>query len=251
MVKKFDVMFTPAKENRTIHLYLPDDYEETQERYPVVYMFDGHNLFYDEDATYGKSWGMKDFLDNWKKKLIIVGMECAHTGKNTRLIEYCPYHIYMYGWGDISGTGKETMEWIVNELKPMIDREYRTYPFREATAIAGSSMGGMMAFYAALRYNQYFSKAAAVSPTVLPAKTMFTNEVWSNHLSYDTRIFFSWGTEEYTGEHGVEMNDYMQFIDEELHKKKIMTRLMNHQGGRHCEASWEQEIPEWMEFLWY
>lgn len=49
MVLKFERFFSPAGENRGIHLYLPDDYYESQERYPVLYMFDGHNLFFDGD----------------------------------------------------------------------------------------------------------------------------------------------------------------------------------------------------------
>jgi len=59
MVQKFDYWFPPAGENRRIHLYLPDEYKWSQERYPVLYMFDGHNLFFDSDATYGKSWGLR------------------------------------------------------------------------------------------------------------------------------------------------------------------------------------------------
>ena len=47
MIKKFDMIITPFQLNRTIHLYLPDDYEYSDERYPVMYMYDGHNLFYD------------------------------------------------------------------------------------------------------------------------------------------------------------------------------------------------------------
>lgn len=54
MILKFDIWYEPAGENRCIHLYLPDGYEYTDERYPVLYMFDGHNLFVDEDATYGR-----------------------------------------------------------------------------------------------------------------------------------------------------------------------------------------------------
>lgn len=80
IVEKFEVMITPFQCMRMIHVYLPDNYNESQEQYPVMYMFDGHNLFCDEDATYGKSWGLKDFLDNYDKKLIIVGIECNHEG---------------------------------------------------------------------------------------------------------------------------------------------------------------------------
>ena len=54
MIIKRQVWFSPANQERTLHLYLPDDYEFSAERYPVMYMFDGHNLFYDSDATYGK-----------------------------------------------------------------------------------------------------------------------------------------------------------------------------------------------------
>ena len=79
MIVKQPFYFPFAGENRMLHIYLPDDYDESDERYPVMYMFDGHNLFYDSDATYGKSWGMKDFLDSWDKKIIIVGAECSHT----------------------------------------------------------------------------------------------------------------------------------------------------------------------------
>ena len=80
MIIKQDFWYWPNQANRTLHIYLPDEYNFTEERYPVMYMFDGHNLFYDSDATYGKSWGLKDFLDHWDKKIIIVGMECSHEG---------------------------------------------------------------------------------------------------------------------------------------------------------------------------
>lgn len=72
-IEKFDLWYSPACESRTVHLYLPDGYEGSDERYPVLYMFDGHNLFSDEDATFGRSWRLKDFLDSWPKKMIVVG----------------------------------------------------------------------------------------------------------------------------------------------------------------------------------
>lgn len=149
-VIKFDFWYEPAKENRCIHLYLPEGYDQCNERYPVVYMFDGQNLFFDEDATFGKSWGLKPFLDRWAKKMIVVGLECSHTG-NDRLKEYSPYRIYARMFGSITGIGDLTMKWIVNEVKPYIDQHYRTWSHREATAIGGSSMGGMMALYGILR----------------------------------------------------------------------------------------------------
>lgn len=98
--------------------------------------------------------------------MIVVGIECSDRDLQ-RVQEYCPYSIESRIYGHIDGKGEETMNWIVNELKPFIDRTYRTWPFREATAIAGYSMGGMMSLYAVLHYNQYFSKAASISPSFL------------------------------------------------------------------------------------
>lgn len=63
MIEKRDFIYTPNGKNRPLHIYLPDNYEETEEQYPVMYFFDGHNLFNDKDATYGKSWGLKEFLE--------------------------------------------------------------------------------------------------------------------------------------------------------------------------------------------
>ena len=67
MIVKRDFIYTPKGVSRKLHIWLPEGYEKTEERYPVMYFFDGHNLFFDEDATYGKSWGLKEFLDHWHK----------------------------------------------------------------------------------------------------------------------------------------------------------------------------------------
>ena len=162
MVIKRDIWYTPTQKMRRLHIYLPDSYDYTQERYPVMYFFDGHNLFYDEDATYGTSWGLKGFLDHWNKPMIVVGIECGHEGEE-RLNEYCPYHVGKGFLSRVQGIGDDTIRWMIDDLKTMIDRDYRTCPFRECTGIAGSSMGGLMALFASIRYNQWFSKAACLS----------------------------------------------------------------------------------------
>ena len=74
MIIKSDFIYTPKGNKRPMHIWLPDNYHQTDAHYPVMYFFDGHNLFTDEDATYGKSWGMKEFLEGWGKKMIIVGI---------------------------------------------------------------------------------------------------------------------------------------------------------------------------------
>ena len=256
MVIKREMLFHPANELRRLHIWLPEDYETSGERYPVVYFFDGHNLFENGDATYGKSWGMKEFLDGWGKRLIIVGMECSHTGTN-RLVEYCPYHFRKGFLGEIRGTGDDTVRWIIDELKPMIDREYRTWPFRECTMIAGSSMGGLMSLYTVVRYNHLFSKAACLSSTIAPCMEDLAADIARCGIDPDTRVYLSWGSEEGRGTKEYprsDSRDEMTCRNSELagrlERRGANTRLYCQQGGHHCEADWEKQVPLFMNYLW-
>ncbi len=250
MVNKFDYWFPAAEQMRRIHLYLPDDYGESTEHYPVLYMFDGHNLYFNEDATYGKALGLKDFLDHWHKKLLVVGIECS-SDDIQRLHEYCPFHIYSRIYGEVWGRGDTTLRWITEDLKPFIDRTYRTWPQREATAIAGYSNGGMLALYSVLRYNSVFSKAAVISPSFLPAMEGFKEEIQNGEFSPDTRIFFSWGTAEDSPEYVRHLSESICYLEAQLLEKQIQTYLYCQQDGRHNEGSWELQVPTWMQFLWF
>ena len=246
MVEKRDVLFTPAGSTRRLHIFLPEGYGESDERYPVMYFFDGHNLFFNEDATYGKSWGLREFLTGWEKKLIIVGVECSHEGAS-RLTEYCPYHFTKGFLGEINGTGDATVRWMIDELKPMIDAQYRTMPFRECTAIGGSSMGGLMSLYAALDYNGAFSRAACLSPSlwVHPRKSLRMIE--RARIAPDTCIYFDYGTLE-LGNHPKNTEVLCAACSALLRKGVDLTfRLVP--GGTHSEESWAQRVPVMMKCL--
>ena len=105
MIFKKEVWITPYQMNRRLHIYVPQRAMEEGRRCPVLYMFDGHNLFEDQEATYGKSWGLKDYLDHSGLPLIVVGMECNHEG-NSRLVEYSPYTFTDHQFGTIAGSGR-------------------------------------------------------------------------------------------------------------------------------------------------
>jgi predicted alpha/beta superfamily hydrolase len=78
MFEHFKVMITPFNRERTVRVYLPKTYhEELSKKYPVLYMHDGQNLYKDEDAGYGMSWGISDFLDESDMEMIVVGIDCA------------------------------------------------------------------------------------------------------------------------------------------------------------------------------
>ncbi len=250
MVHKIERYFTPAGENRRIHLYLPDDYDYSSERYPVLYMFDGHNLYFDWDATFGKSLGMKEFLDGWYKKLIVVGIECSDKDLQ-RVEEYCPYPVYSPAYGNLRDLGPATMDWICYELKPWVDETFRTWPQREATAIAGYSMGGLMTVFAILRYNHIFSKAAAISPSVNRTMDQFAEEMRTHQYDPDTRLFFSWGTDEYEPGENQFIENCIRSLEQMAMDKGIRTYLYCQPGGHHNEASWQYQVPTWMDFMWF
>ncbi|MBR4163016.1 MAG: alpha/beta hydrolase [Solobacterium sp.] len=255
MIIKRDLYYWPAQENRTLHIYLPDDYYYTNERYPVMYMFDGHNLFFDEDATYGKCWGIKDFLDHYSKKMIVVGMECSHHD-NDRLNEYSPYHKRMFGQY-IEGMGEKTFEWIMYNVKPMIDSEYRTYGFREATGIGGSSMGGLMSIYGIIRHNQVFSKAACLSTGIFHNISNLRKDLASSDISPDTKIYMSWGEIEsgraaHNGNPAYDTREArsVRKFERELQERNADTYIYFQPGGRHCEEDWQKQVPLFMNYLW-
>lgn len=249
MIKKFETFITPFKLKRTIHLYLPDNYDMSDERYPVMYMYDGHNLFFDEDATYGKSWGLKEFLDHDDKNFIIVGIECNHEGRE-RLNEFCPYTLKESYLGSITGKGEELMDWVIDELKPYIDSHYRTIPFRECTGIAGSSMGGLMALYTVIKYNQYFSKAACLSSAIGICQYQLKEELKQAYISPDTRVYLSHGKKEtYSQEHLERVQNLLSYFYQEIVKRGGAC-CINITNGKHNEASWEKENETYMHFLW-
>ena len=252
-IEKTKIHFGFANEDREVHVYLPEGYDENaDERYPVMYMWDGQNMFDDADATFGKSWGMKAFLDGYWKKMIVVGMECAHNSPQ-RCNEYCPYAVKMYHVGRLTGAADHTIGWLIDVVKPYIDKTYRTWAHREATAMGGSSMGGMITLYAAIKYNNVFSKFAAVSPAISMAMPNFIKDIEFASIHPDTRLLFSWGTEEWTSRNWeATMQRNIMRLEKTLQIKQpnIRTYRLRQEGGGHNEASWERELPIIIPFLW-
>ncbi len=249
MIKKWTVKIPSLSGEllRRAYIYLPESYEtEKSKRYPVMYMFDGHNVFFDEDATYGKSWGMKKFMDEHPRDLIIVGIECNHQG-NCRLQEYSPITFENATLGKIKGRGNVYMNWLTKTLKPEIDREYRTLPDRRNTILCGSSMGGLMALYGACVYNHVFQRAACLSPSLWVAPGKVLEMVARAHIRRDTCIYMDYGSEEIFN-HAANAEALIS-TSHLLLTKRVNLALRIVPGGTHCEASWERQIPIFMDCL--
>lgn len=252
MIEKWKITIPQltGDEERNAYVYLPDEaMDHPEKRYPVLYMFDGHNVFFDEDATYGKSWGMKEYLDRTGTPLIVAAVECNHDPDGGRLSEYSPFTCSNLKLGRVEGRGKKTMDWLVGTFKPEIDRMFPTLPDREHTFIAGSSMGGLMSLYAVLQYNRIFSRAACLSPSIWFAEGQLAAMIKNTRIRPGTVVYMDYGSREIL--HHENMMAQFKRVAEMLFDRRIYLDCRIVPEGDHCEASWEKQIPFFMNTLFY
>ena len=240
-------------EPRRAYVYVPDWVEEADPelRLPVLYMFDGHNVFYDEDATYGKSWGLGEYLDATHTPLIVAAVESNRHPNADRLSEYSPFSFRdeRFCRSRIRGRGRTTMEWFVNVFKPEIDRKYPTLPDRNHTFIAGSSMGGLMSLYALLRYNKVFSRAAALSPSLWVDPERVEKLIRTARLRKNGVLYMDYGQREMPNDPGME--EALRRAVSLLMDRGLLLTYRTVPGGEHSEASWERQAPFFIETLLY
>jgi predicted alpha/beta superfamily hydrolase len=223
---------------RTLRVYLPPGYAFNKQRYPVLYMHDGQNLF-DETLNPFGEWGVDEYLDSAKKKCIVVAID---HGGSKRLNEYNPYNNNQFG----KGLGKEYTTFLVKTLKPYIDRHFRTKAGRAFTSIAGSSMGAHISFYAALNYPNVFGNIGILSPAFWINYAEVETEIKKATPRKGQRYFF------YAGQ--LESDKLMQEvigIFNQFNKKLPgnATKLSLKAMGKHNEQSWRKVLPEFFGWL--
>ena len=233
------------RKERKAYVYLPVDYDENG-GYPVMYMFDGHNLFDDSEATFGRSWRLADYLDYTRTQIIIAAVECNGAG-NGRLEEYTPMSFKDDEFGYIKSRGKKYMDWLVKKFKPFIDENFATLPDRANTAIAGSSMGGLMTLFALSKYGKYFSRGAALSPSLWVSGGEMPAFLKDGKLGKDTLLYTDYGSEEFSN-HPAQRKVFAQTCAYLIERGvNVAARVVK--GGTHCEASWEKSVPYFMNVL--
>lgn len=247
MIDRFTVTLPrlSGDEERRAYVYVPD----RRGRFPVLYMFDGHNVFFDEDATYGKCWGMLEYLQNHRTPLIVAAVECNHGVNNERLCEYSPFTFTNPKLGRIEGRGELTMDWLINEFKPYVDSSYPTLRGRNSTFIAGSSMGGLMSLFAVTKYNRVFSRAACLSPSVWFAAGQLDKLIKDAYIREGTVIYMDYGSNEMR--HHANMAARYRRVSSLLLQKGVYLNSRIVPRGDHCEASWQRQLPFFINTLLY
>ncbi len=243
---------------KIIRVLLPNDYYDTKKTYPVLYMHDGQNLI-DKSPYSNYSWDVLKTADEYHeltKGLIIVGVD-SHVTK--RIMEYSPsfsYRVKKYIHKSAGVLLEEIRpeadfygEFIVNQLKPYIDSNYRVKPNKEFTFIAGSSCGGIISAYLGLKYQNVFSVIGAFSPAYGLVKKGFFNFVRKTEIQDHIKMYHDMGTKE---------NGYFSFLMTGQQNKfhKIILKKMNEEkickvvdiGALHNEYYWSIRLKDFLEF---
>ncbi len=228
------------KRTRRIWIYLPENYSSSQKnRYPVLYMHDGQNVF-DDATSFSGEWGVDEFLDTARLKTsIVVGID---NGGNKRLNEYNPYDNDRFGKGE----GNQYLDFIVKTLKPFIDKKYRTLKDRKNTFIAGSSMGGLISMYAVLKYPKIFGGAGVFSPAFWVGPKIF-EDIKTKGKMVNATIYFYAGKQE--GESMVP--DMLKALEALAAVSRTKVKTVIRDEGKHNEATWRKEFPEGYRWMLY
>ncbi|MGI4870165.1 MAG: alpha/beta hydrolase-fold protein [Janthinobacterium lividum] len=229
------------KRARRVWLYLPPDYATSTRHYPVLYLQDGQNVF-DEFTSYAGEWGVDETLDELHAQgqdygsCLVVAVD---NGGPRRLDEYSPWPNARSRRG---GQGEHYAEFLVNTLKPYIDQHYRTLTGPEATGIGGSSMGGLLATYAALRYPAVFGRVAVFSPAYWFAGQSLLTFVAQHRPHPDARFYLLCGAQE-----SPTMEPLLAAVRDALLAGGLPASQLSYQvrpDGQHAEWFWRREFAQ-------
>lgn len=226
--------------DRTVIVYLPPGYDASgATRYPVLYLHDGQNVF-DRATSVGEEWRVdetaQELIESGKiQPLIVVGI--WNTGVH-RIDEYAPTPREDKGGG---GHADDYGKMLVQELKPFIDRTYRTLPGAGNTAMGGSSLGGLLTMHLGLRFPTVFSRIAVLSPSVWWDDRVILREVEAIPAKLPLKIWLDAGDRE--GEDVI--------ADARALKDALVAKgwtegqdlaYLEAEGGEHNEASWAARV---------
>ena len=242
------------RNTRKLRVWLPPGYDAptNTNRYPVLYLQDGQNLFDRVTAFGGVEWQVDetaDFLIREGKipPMIIVGID--NTGRD-RLREYIPYR--SFNPPVLRPQGKRYADFMLREVLPFMEREYRLAKGPEHTGIGGSSLGGLISLYTAMEGKGIFGKLLIESPSLFVAGRAILREARSL-VDWPHRVYLGVGTRET----GNEAKD--AFVVEDVQELEAILRrrglgqdrlLVNVQeGAPHSEGAWASRFPEALSFL--
>lgn len=243
-VESFQMEIPQLGRARTVWVYLPDNYNKKGNPYPVIYMHDGQNIFYDRLAAYGMAWHVDKTMDTIYQltgmSAIVVGVEC---NPSRRFSEYSPWKATLPMRGEPlhnrGGEGAKYAEFFAKNLKTEIDAKYHTDPQRLATAVIGSSMGGLISLYIGLKYQRLYETMGLFSPF-----TPFNASACRKFLKRTPQILpqhalVYCGGKENISVNGKTMEKASVELYNQLSERQVVTELLFNSDLTHCERAWD------------
>lgn len=254
-----DVRIPQLDRARDVWVYLPRGYDASSARYPVMYMFDGQNLFDARASAFGHEWRVDEALEALTlegriEPMIVVGVaNSAARG--------CEYNVFAAdphpACADGAALGDRTVAFVVDTLKPMIDAMYRTRPDRAHTGVGGSSMGGSMVVRAGATRADVFSRVAALSPSyqnTLAAAVSMPAAIRANPPPAPLRVHQDVGTREQIREIGADViARNMLSVRDALRAAGVADdaqRALTVPDATHDEVAWSLRVGEVLQWLW-
>ena len=230
--------------SRDLLVALPPSYTAEARSYPVLYMQDGQNLF-DPATSHAGDWGLPATLDALADRgveAIVVGIPNA--GRR-RSYEYSPFRDTIHGGG---GGGDRYLAFLVETVKRLVDRSFRTLPDRAHTVIAGSSLGGLISLYALWRHAEVFGAAGVLSPALWFADRAMLRYAERTAPRVPGRIYLDVGTGE--GEEAVaDARALHEILTRPGFARCTELAWVEDEGGGHDEAAWGRRFGAAMPFL--
>ena len=235
----------PLGRKRRIAALLPFDYDRTDKPYPVIYLQDGQNLL-EYRSPYG-NWHVDHRLAEMAEQgwgdIIVIAIDHA---EEERIREFSPPEVTKFG----VSAGRQYAQFMAEELKPFVDKNFRTLPGRQSTGIGGSSMGGLISIYCGFIYPEIFGKMMIFSPSLWLTPKIYFHAI--NFFNpFQTKIYLYAG-----GNEGSNMIPNVQRLRAALQRKgldgsKIEFNLSIDPEGEHNEQKWGREFPRAVEWLFY
>ena len=252
-LKSLGALEYPGLLPRTVRVLLPTGYDaQPDQRYPVLYMHDGQNLFEDGEAAFGVAWEVDDALDalaaaGTVEARIVVAID--NTAE--RLADYS-----VGPAGGYSGKGDLYADFVALHLKAIVDALFRTRCGRSDTAIAGSSMGGVISLHTFMRHPDLFGGVGAVSTAAWYEDGALLNTFGTYEGRLPERLWFDTGTLEGASPQDTSAPYYVAdtrvLRDLATAKGMVLGRdlgMWEIPARAHNEAAWEARLPTIFGFL--
>ncbi|OLY92229.1 Predicted hydrolase of the alpha/beta superfamily [Cnuella takakiae] len=235
------------KRHRRIWICLPRDYQQTKQQYPLLYLLDGQNIF-DTATSFSGEWGVDEAMDSLGPRYGEAIIVAVDNGGDKRLSEYSPFDFTLQNGKtsvSVKAEGDAFATFLVQTLRPYLEKNFRVKPDSRQHFVAGSSMGALLALHSVMQFPEKWGGAGIFSPAFWTVRVPLMEELKQKASGLRQPLYFYAGQKE-----GAEMVPDMQAVLQVLETQTgISHTSVIRAEGRHDEATWRKEFPQFYQWM--